>query len=81
MTGAYSAAVFIIIPVDNVMAAVFNAPMTTVGGKNTLGVGLLGALTGDAIAEIAGRSTAFFVRELAFYDKSLSDMRKAKIAI
>lgn len=55
--------------------------MATVGGKNTLSVGLLSALAGDAIAEIAGRFTAFFVRELAFYDKSLSDMRKAKIAV
>ena len=41
MDGSYPAAVLVIVPVDNVMAAVFDAPVAAAGGKNTLGVGLL----------------------------------------
>jgi len=81
MASAYSTAVFVIVPVDNVMATVLNAPMATVGGKNALSVDLVGALTGDAIADIGAIFSAFLVRELAFDDKSLSDMRKVQIAV
>ena len=82
IAGAYPAAVFVIVPIDNIVAAVFNTPVATVGGKNTLGVGLLRGSTGDAIGNIASRCLpVFFVGELAFNDKCLPDMRKVKIAV
>ena len=36
MTLAYPASVFVIVSIDNVMTAVFDAPVTTVGGKLSL---------------------------------------------
>ena len=54
MASAYAAAVFVIVPIDNVMATVFDAPVATVGGKNALSVGLLGGSAGDAVGDFAG---------------------------
>jgi len=42
MAGANSAAIFIVVPVDDVMAAILNAPMAPISGKNALGIGFLG---------------------------------------
>ena len=61
MAGAYPAAVFVIVPIDNVMAAVFDAPVAAVGGKNMLSVGLLRGSAGDAIGDFTGVFTAFFI--------------------
>jgi len=81
MASAYAVAVFVIVPIDNVMAAVFNAPVTTVGGKNALSVGLLRGFAGDAIGDFTGVFTAFFICGLPLDDKCLSDMRKVQIAV
>lgn len=42
---------------------------------------MIGALAGNAIADIEAIFTAFLVYELAFDDKSLSDMRKTKVVV
>ena len=57
MASAY--AVFVIVPIDNVMAAVFNAPVTTVSGKSLLRIGLLGGSAVDAISDFTGVFTVF----------------------
>jgi len=59
MASTYAAAVFIIVPIDNVMTAVFDAPVAAVGGKNALSVGLLRGSAGDAIGDFTGVFTAF----------------------
>ncbi len=81
MAGSYPAAVFVIVPIDNVMTAVFDAPVAAVGGKHALRVGLLSSSTGNAIGDFTGVFTGFFICELALDDKSLSDVRKAQIAV
>jgi len=81
MSSAYPAAVFVIVPVDNVMAAVFDAPMAAVGGKNALSVRLLRGSAGDAVGDITGVFTAFFICGLPLDEKSLSDVRKVQIAV
>lgn len=81
MTCAYAAAVFVIVPIDNVMAAVFDTPVAAVGGKKALSVGLLRVLTGDAVGDFTGVFTAFFICGLPLDDKSLSNMRKVQITI
>jgi len=63
------------------MAAVFDAPVTTVGGKHALRVGLLGCSTGDAIADFTGVFTGFFICGFPLDEKSLSDVRKVQIAV
>jgi len=54
VTSSYAAAVFGIVPIDNVMTAVFDAPVATVGGKNALRVGLLRSSAGNAIGDFTG---------------------------
>ena len=81
VTSAYAAAVFVIVPIDNVMTAVFDAPVATVGGKNALRVGLLRGSAGDAVGDFTGVFTAFFICGLPLDEKSLSDVRKVQIAV
>ena len=81
MAGAYPTTVFVIVPVDDVMAAVFDAPVAAVGGKNLLGVGLLRVSAGEAIGDFMAVSTAFFVCGLPFDDKSLSNVRKIQVVV
>ena len=81
MAGAYAATVFIIVPIDNVMTAVFDAPVAAVGGKNGFSVGLLRGSAGDAIGDFTGVLAAFFICGLPLDDKRLSHMRKVQIAV
>ena len=81
ITSTYAATVFIIVPIDNVMTTVFDAPVAAVGGENVLSVGLLRSTAGDAIGNFTGVFTAFFVCGLPLDDKSLSDMGKVQIAV
>jgi len=81
VAGAYAAAVFIEVPVQDVVAAVFNDPVATVGGKHTLRVCLLGRSTGDAVRDLTGVFTGFLLRELSLNEKCLSDMGKVQIVV
>lgn len=81
MASTYAAAVFVIVPIDNVMATVFNAPVAAVGGKHALRVGLLRGSAGDAVGDFTGVFTGFFICGLPLDDKGLSDVRKVQIAI
>jgi len=81
MALAYSASVFVKVPIDNVMAAVFDRPVSPVCGQHLLRVGLLRSLAGDAVGDITGVFTGLFICELALDDKSLPDVRKIQIVI
>jgi hypothetical protein len=63
------------------MAAVFDAPVAAVGGKNALRVGLFRGSAGDAVGDFTGVLAAFFIGGFALDDKSLSDVRKVQIAV
>jgi len=81
MAGTYPATVFVIVPIDDVMTAIFNAPVAAVGGKHALRVSLLRGPAGNAICDFTGVFTGFFIGGLALDDKSLSDVRKVQIAV
>jgi hypothetical protein len=81
MASAYAAAVFIIVPIDNVMAAVFDAPVAAIGGKNAFCVGLLRGPTGDAIGDFTGGYAGFFICGLPLDDESLANVGKVEIAV
>ena len=81
MAGTYPAAVFVIVPIDNVMTAVFDAPVATVGGKHAFRVGLLRGPAGNAVGDFAGVFAGFFICKLTLDDKSLSDVRKVQIVV
>jgi len=61
VTDAYPAAVLIVVPVDDVVAAILNAPMETVGFQNTLSIGLLRRSAGDTIGNIFRVLACFLV--------------------
>ena len=81
MTRADPAAVFVIVPVEDVMAAVLYAPVTAVGGKDAFCIGLLRGGAGDAIGGFMGVLTAFFVGALPFDDEGLCDVRKVQVGV
>ena len=81
MTGSYAAAVFVIVPIDNVMTAIFDGPVTTVGGKHAFRVGLFSGSAGNAIGDVTGVVTGFFISRLTLDDKSLCDVGKVQIVV
>lgn len=81
MAFAYATAIFVIVPIDNVMAAVFNTPVTTIDRKQAFGVGLFRRSTGYAISDIMGMFAGFFVNGFSFDNKSLANMRKVQIIV
>ncbi len=58
--GSYPATVFVEVPVDDVMAAVLDAPVAPVCLQYPLSVGLLRRAAGDAVGEFAGFFPVFF---------------------
>jgi hypothetical protein len=81
MAGANAASVLIVVPIDYVMTAVFNAPVAAIGLKDFLRIGLLRSLTGDAVSDFTRELSGFFVGGLALDDKGLADVRKIKIVV
>ena len=81
VTGAYAAAVLIIVPIDNVMAAVFDAPVASVGSKDVFRVGLLRRSACDSISEFTGKFTSFLICGFPLDEESLSDVREVEIVI
>jgi len=73
-----TAAVLVEVPVDDVMAFVFDAPMAAVYGQQAFGVGLFDRPAGDAQGDVARLFAAFFVDASALDDKSLFDVRKVE---
>ncbi len=52
VAGSNPAAVFVKVPVEDVMATIFDAPMAAVGLEHLFGVGLLRGSAGDPVGEL-----------------------------
>jgi len=52
VAGADAAAVLVVVPIEDVVAAVFDGPVATVDLEQALGIGLCGRSTGDAVGHI-----------------------------
>ena len=81
VSGADAAAVLVIVPIDDVMATVFDTPVAAVGSEEALGVGLPGCFAGDAVGGFTGVSAGFFVCGFSLDDKGLTDVGEVEIAI
>ena len=81
VAGAYPTAIFIVVPIDDVVAAILDAPMAAVNVENTLCVGLLRCSTGDAVGDFTGAFAVLFLYGLPLDDESLSDMRKVEVVV
>lgn len=80
MAGTNAAAVFVIVPIDDVVAA-FHAPVPSVVLKHMLRAGLFHGCAGDAIGSLEAFLTAFLVDRFTFYHERLVHMRKIQIVI
>ena len=81
IASSYAAMVFVIVPIDNVMATVFDTPVSPVGGKNAFGIDLRRGATGNAVGGFTGVFAAFFICGFSLDDKSLSNMGKVEIGV
>lgn len=81
MAGSYSTSVFIVIPVEDVVAAVFNTPVATIDSQNLVGIGLIWRLTGDAINDFTRDFPDFFLDSLTFDHEDLSKAGEIEIII
>jgi hypothetical protein len=78
---AYTASIFVLVPVCDVMAAILNAPMAAIVGKDVLCIGLLPAFAGDAMGELGGGGTGLFIDAVTFEDKSLCPVGEAQVVV
>jgi hypothetical protein len=81
VAGADAAAVLVVVPIEDVVAAVFDGPVATVDFEQALSIGLLGRSTGDAVGEIVGRFAGLFVDRDSFDGEGLADVGKVEIVV
>ncbi len=80
MAGAYGAALFIPIPIENIVMA-FYAPMLSIEFEDPFGIGALSRATGEAISHFMGFFAGFFDDCVALYGKDLADKGKVEVAV
>jgi hypothetical protein len=71
-----AAAVFVVVPINYVVATVFNAPMFAIGLKDFLGIRLLGRATGQPVNNFVTAFSRFFVNAFPLNNEGLADMRE-----
>jgi len=81
VTGTYAGAIFIVVPIDNIVAAIFNTPVAAVCFKNVLGVRLGRGTTGNPVGDFRALLTGFFIDGLPFDNKPLSNVGKMEIGV
>ena len=81
VAGADAAAVFVIVPVEDVVTATLDAPMAAIHLEYLLWSGLIRWPTGEAIGGFAGTFAGFLVDRLAFDDEGLPDVGEVEIGI
>jgi len=78
---SYSTAVFVVVPVNDVMATVFDSPVASIGGKYATGIGLFRRSAGNAIGDFSGTLAGFLICGFTLDFKSLSDVREVQIVV
>ena len=81
IAGVNTAAVFVINPIEDVVTAIFNAPVTAISEENLLRVCLIRGLAGDAINDFLGTFSGLFFYEFPFDDKGLADVGEVEVGI
>ena len=81
VSGADAAAIFVVVPVENVVAAIFDRPVSAVDLEDAFGIGLLRWAAGDSVGDLVRAFAGLFVDGVAFDDKGLTEVRKVEIAI
>lgn len=81
VSGSYPAAVLVEVPVNDIMATVFDAPVPSVDGKDAFRIGLFGSLAGYSVGDFAGVFACFLVGGFPLDTERLSDISKLEIVV
>jgi hypothetical protein len=81
MARAYTASIFVVVPVYDIVAAILNTPMAAIVAKDALRIGLCQAFAGDTMGEFGGGFTGLFIYSVTFDDKSLCNVRKVYVVV
>ena len=81
VAGTDTAAVLVIVPIEDIMAAVFDTPVTAIGVEDVLGIGLIRGAAGDPISDLLGKSAIFFIDDFPFDDESLLDVGEIEVGV
>jgi len=81
IAGADAAAVFIEIPVQDVVAAVLDGPVAAIDGEELLGVCFLRLSTGDAVGDVVGDLAGLFLNGFPLDHEGLSHMGEVEIGV
>ena len=81
MLRADTAAVFIEVPVKNIVATILDAPMAPIDGEDLLGRGLVWCTTRDTIGELKGAYPRCLLDPLTFDDEGLPDVGEFQVGI
>ena len=76
---AYSASV--LIPVEDIVATVFDAPVTAIYGKEPQGICLLWSSTGDTADNVMGDFAGFFINKVSLDQEGLLHMGEVEVVI
>ena len=75
------AAVFVVVPINHVVATVFDAPMFVVGLQDFLGIRLFGRAAGQPVNNFVTNFTRFFVDAFPLDYEGLADMGKIQLLV
>jgi hypothetical protein len=81
MAGTNATTVLVIVPIKDIMAAVFDTPVTAIGVEDALGIGLIRRAAGDPIGDFLGKSAGFFIDDFPFDNESLLDVREIEVGV
>lgn len=77
----YPPSILIVIPVDDIVAAVLDTPVAAIDLKESLCVSLVGRSAGNSVDDFFGLFAGFLFDTVTFDDKGLSDVRKVQVVI
>ena len=81
MARAYPTSVFIIVPIEDVVATVLDAPVASVDLENTRWVGFSWFSAGNAVGDFGRALTAFLLHGVPFDDERLSHVGEVEVVI
>ena len=81
IAGTYPAAVFVVDPVEDIVTAIFDAPLAAVDGQKALSIGLGGGTARDPISEVVGVLSVFFLNRFSLNDKGLLHVREIQVGV
>lgn len=81
VAGSDAAAVLIPVPVEHIMAAIFDGPVVAVEGEDALWIGGVWRVAGDAVGDFPGVSAGFLVDHVALDEKGLADAGEVEVVV